>query len=94
VVFEGELEITTAGAYTFSLASDDGSKLYVDGKTVVDNDGDHGVITKAGSVELQPGKHPIRVEWFNGGGGAWLGAYYEGPGVPRQFIDPNRLSPR
>jgi len=94
VVFEGELEIATAGAYTFSLASDDGSKLYVGGKTVVDNDGDHGVITKAGSVELQPGKHPIRVEWFNGGGGAWLGAYYEGPGVPRQFIDPNRLSPR
>ena len=31
---------------------------------------------------------------FSGGGGAWLGAYFEGPGNPRQFIDPNRQTPR
>ncbi len=94
VVYEGYIHVATAGSYNFSLASDDGSKLYIDGKTVVDNDGDHGVITAAGKIDLQPGKHPIRVEWFNGGGGAWLGAYFEGPGVPRQIIDPNLLTPR
>jgi len=94
VVFEGDITIATAGSYGFSLASDDGSKLYIDGKTVVDNDGDHGVITAAGSIDLQPGKHAIRVEYFNGGGGSWLGAYFEGPGIPRQFIDPNLLTPR
>lgn len=94
VVFEGYIHIAAAGAYTFSLASDDGSKLYIDGKTVVDNDGDHGVITASGKVDLQPGKHSVRVEWFNGGGGAWLGAYFEGPGIPRQVIDPNLLTPR
>lgn len=94
VVFEGDITIATAGSYGFSLASDDGSKLYIDGRTVVDNDGDHGVITASGSIDLQPGKHAIRVEYFNGGGGAWLGAYFEGPGVPRQFIDPNLLTPR
>lgn len=94
VVFEGFIQIDTAGEYGFSTASDDGSKLYIDGKTVVDNDGDHGVLTAAGTIRLEPGKHAIRVEWFNGGGGAWLGAYFEGPGVPRQFIDPNRLTPR
>ncbi|NBB64632.1 sulfatase-like hydrolase/transferase [Pseudomonas sp. ODNR1LW] len=94
VVFEGQIQIDTAGEYGFSTASDDGSKLYIDGKTVVDNDGDHGVITAAGTIRLEPGKHAIRVEWFNGGGGAWLGAYFEGPGIPRQFIDPNRLTPR
>ena len=94
VVFEGDLQIAAAGAYGFSLASDDGSKLYIDGKLVVDNDGDHGVVTANGGVDLQPGKHAIRVEWFNGGGGAWLGAYFQGPGLPRQFIDPNLLTPR
>ncbi|MDP3405234.1 MAG: alkaline phosphatase family protein [Brevundimonas sp.] len=94
VVFEGDLTITTAGSYSFSLASDDGSKLYINGKTVVDNDGDHGVITAAGSIDLEPGKHTLRVEYFNGGGGSWLGAWFEGPGVPRQFIDPNLLTPR
>lgn len=94
VVFEADIEIKTAGAYRFALASDDGSKLYIDGQTVVDNDGDHGVVTAQGSVELAPGKHALRVEWFNGGGGAWLGAYFEGPGLRRQFIDPNLLTPR
>ncbi len=94
VVFEGQITIATTGSYRFSLASDDGSKLYIDGKTVVDNDGDHGVITAAGGIDLQPGKHAIRVEYFNGGGGSWLGAYFEGPGIPRQFIDPNLLTPR
>ena len=94
VVFEGYITIATAGSYGFSLASDDGSMLYIDGKTVVDNDGDHGVITAAGSIDLQPGKHAIRVEYFNGGGGSWLGAYFEGPGIPRQFIDPNLLTAR
>ncbi|SCW92132.1 Chitobiase/beta-hexosaminidase C-terminal domain-containing protein [Sphingobium faniae] len=94
VVFEGFIHIAQAGTHNFSLASDDGSKLYIDGKAVVDNDGDHGVITASGSVDLQPGKHAIRVEYFNGGGGAWLGAYLEGPGISRQFIDPNLLTRR
>ncbi|ESQ74604.1 alkaline phosphatase family protein [Asticcacaulis sp. AC402] len=92
VVFEGKIRIDTAGAYDFFLASDDGSKLYINGATVVDNDGDHGVITATGSVELQPGQHVIRVEYFNGGGGSWLGAWFQGPGIPRQFIDPNLLT--
>lgn len=92
VVFEGYLEIAKAGEYSFSLASDDGSKLYINGTAVVDNDGDHGVISASGSVMLQPGKHILRVEYFNGGGGAWLGAYFEGPGILRQFIDPNMLT--
>lgn len=93
-VFEGDIEVPRAGFYSFALASDDGSKLYIDGKPVVDNDGDHGVITARGSTFLQQGKHALRVEWFNNGGGAWLGAYFEGPGIPRQFIDPNLLTPR
>lgn len=94
VTFDGKLQITTPGDYSFILASDDGSKLYIDGKTVVDNDGSHGVVMANGHAELSPGKHDIRVEWFNGGGGAWLGAFFEGPGTPRQFIDPNLLTPQ
>jgi len=94
VTFEGRIQITMPGDYSFMLASDDGSKLYIDGKTVVDNDGSHGVVMANGHAELSPGKHDIRVEWFNGGGGAWLGAFFEGPGVPRQFIDPNLLTPQ
>jgi len=94
VVFEGFVQIATGGEYSFVLASDDGSKLSIDGKPVVDNDGSHGVVAANGGITLTPGKHAIRVEWFNGSGGAWLGAYVEGPGLPRQFIDPNLIDVR
>lgn len=86
VVFECDLSIEAAGKYTFFTRSDDGSALYIDGKKVVDNDGDHGVTEKAGKIDLTPGTHEIRVEWFNGGGGGWLDTYYQGPGVPKQLI--------
>ena len=41
--FSGFIQIDTAGKYTFATQSDDGSKLYIDGKEVVNNDGNHGV---------------------------------------------------
>jgi hypothetical protein len=91
LVYKGFLEIDQPGEYTFYLQSDDGSKLYIDNKQVVDNDGSHGVIEGAGSISLEKGKHAIRLEYFNGYGGYWLDAFYKGPGVPRQLIPANRL---
>ena len=90
-VFEGYIDILRAGDYRFYLASDDGSNLYINGKKVVDNDGDHGVIERDGSTTLQAGKQIIRVDYINAGGGGWLGVYYEGPGVPKQLIPADKL---
>jgi len=90
-VMEGYIRIDEPGEYTFYLASDDGSKLYINGREVVDNDGDHGVIEKSGRITLEEGFHEIRVEWFNAGGGYWLGAFYQGPGIPKQIIPANIL---
>ena len=89
--FKSYLHIEKAGEYRFYLASDDGSKLYINNKTVVDNDGDHGVIEKDGSINLTEGKHLIKVEWFNAAGGSYLGTYYEGPGITKQIIPANLL---
>lgn len=90
-VLETNIAIPTEGRYTFHLASDDGSKLYIADQLVVDNDGNHGVITKTGSIELEEGLHPVRTEWYNGGGGYWLGVYMQGPDMPKQIIPPSLL---
>ena len=90
-VFEGYLQIDQPGAYTFYIQSDDGSKLFIDEKAVVNNDGDHGVIEKSGSVTLDKGKHAIKTEYYNAQGGFWLDVLYKGPGVPRQIIPANKL---
>ena len=89
--FDGFIQIDSAGKYSFYTQSDDGSKLYVDGKEVVDNDGNHGVKEKSGSIELTKGKHPISVEYYNNGGGFWLDAFYKGPGITKQIIPGDKI---
>ena len=91
VVFESYLEAQEAGKYTFFTNSDDGSKLYVNGTEIVDNDGDHGVMERSGSLELAKGKHLVRVEFFNGGGGYHLDVKYKGPNTPKQIVPANHL---
>ncbi|MDO4551615.1 MAG: PA14 domain-containing protein [Planctomycetia bacterium] len=65
----GSLQILRTGTYTVNLASDDGSRLIINGKTVIDHDGEHGATLKTAELELTKGKHPIEVQYFNAGGG-------------------------
>ena len=64
--FDAELEVPTGGLYTFRLRSDDGSKLYIDGALVVDNDGLHGSLDRDGTAELTAGRHTLRVDYYQG----------------------------
>lgn len=91
VVFKGFINIKKDGLYTFSTLSDDGSKLYIDEKKIVDNDGNHGVQERQGSVSITKGKHSIKVEYFNASGGYFLNCLISGPGMPRQIISPDLL---
>ncbi len=62
----GRFWVEKAGTYQFSLLSDDGAKLYIDGELQIDNDGWHPPEEKEGSVELSEGVHRIRVSYFQG----------------------------
>jgi hypothetical protein len=67
----GFIDIPTTDTWHIFIESDDGSKVFVDGSLLVDNDGLHGMIEKKGSRYLTKGKHPLRVEfsqWDWGGG--------------------------
>ena len=90
-VMESHLQIERPGTYTFYLSSDDGSKLFIDNREVLNNDGDHGVIEKNGSLLLTEGRHNIKVEYYNGSGGFWLELFYKGPGTPKQIVPANKL---
>lgn len=54
------------GLYKFRLLSDDGSKLFIDEKLVIDNDGQHGSSAKQGEIELNTAEHNIRLQYFQG----------------------------
>ena len=64
--YQGPIYVPVAGAYTFRLASDDGSKLYIDGVVVVDLDGVHGWDGMDGTVKLTQGDHGFRLSYFQG----------------------------
>jgi len=86
VKFEGFIEVTVDGIYTFYSNSDDGTQLYLHDKIIVDNDYTHPMTEKSGDVALKKGKHPIRLVYFQGRGGKGLKVSYRGPGVTKQEI--------
>ncbi len=90
--FSGTVTVETEGRHTFHVRSDDGSRLYIGGKLVVDNWGDHGPQEIGGSVTLSKGDHPILLNYFNNGGGADLAVAWEGPGFSRREIPASALS--
>ena len=68
LVFEGFLQVPQDGSVEFRLGSDDGSRLLIDGREVITIDGVHPHSTRNNRVDLKAGPHPIRVEYFEGGG--------------------------
>ncbi len=52
--------------FKFKLVSDDGSKLYIDKKVVVDNDGVHSFLPVGGSAKLTKGDHAFKLQFFQG----------------------------
>ncbi len=64
--FEGQLMVPAAGSYAFRLNSDDGSRLYIDGQLVIDNNGVHPPKAVEGRAQLAAGAHAIVVEYFQG----------------------------
>ena len=86
IAFSGFIDIPVTGVYTFYTVSDDGSRLFVDDRQVVDNDGCHGDLERSGEAALAAGKHPFRLLYFQYGSGQTLKAYIKGPGMNKQEI--------
>ena len=88
--FSGLLDIDRKGEYLFVLESDDGSRIYLDGELLIDNDGLHSSQIERKSIILSAGKHRFVIEYFENSGGNTLGVKVEGP-VP--VISPLPTSP-
>ena len=81
--FFGYIKIDKRALYRFTLASDDGSKLIIDGRKVIDNDGLHAIQEKTGEIGLNQGYHSIRVEYLQRTGSSDLQLFIESRGMPK-----------
>jgi len=84
--FTGKVIIPTTGTWTFYTNSDDGSRLIINCTMIVDNDFEHAMQERSGSVALAAGPHNIEVLWFVQQGSHGLIVSWAGPGVAKQVI--------
>ena len=86
VRWTGSVKIDKAAKYKFAVESDDGSRMYVDGKLVVNNPGSHPMQKAAGEIELAPGQHQIKIEFFQGNGEMGCKFYWTPPGKGEEIV--------
>jgi predicted alpha/beta superfamily hydrolase len=79
-VFDGYLKIDTDGYYNFALCTSDGSKFFINGREIINDDGLHGSEWyKSGVVPLQKGFYPVRLEYFLSNGSSHFDFIYISP---------------
>ncbi|WP_433066081.1 glycoside hydrolase family 3 C-terminal domain-containing protein [Dactylosporangium sp. CS-033363] len=79
--YTGTLHPTVTGTYQFSLTSDDGSRLLVNGQQVINNWFNQGSTTRTGSVALTAGQNvSLEVDYYQGGGASNLTLGWAVPG--------------
>ncbi len=88
LVFEGYLDVPASGVYQIFLSSDDGGRISLDGKTLIDYDGIHGAGEMSAPAPLQKGLHPFKLIYFQRKGGLGLKLSWEGPGIEKEEIQP------
>ncbi|WP_422924249.1 PQQ-dependent sugar dehydrogenase [Singulisphaera sp. PoT] len=89
--FTGFLKVDTPGRYTLALNSNDGSRVWIDGNLVINNNGIHGMVRRTRAITLDAGLHSIQVDYFQNRGPAGLILSWSGPGVARQAIPASQL---
>jgi len=84
--FTGYIKVPRHGVYTFFVRSDDGLRLWLGDKLVIDDYGFHPAREVRGSIALAPGIYPIKADYFEWDIEERLTVYYQGPGIEKQII--------
>jgi hypothetical protein len=94
VRWRGFVEVPRSGEWTLRISVDDGGRLFVDGKKVIDKWVDQGETEHSVTLTLEAGrKIPIAFEYYQRGGNAAARLLWSGPDQPRATIPPRFLTP-
>lgn len=91
VRWTGVLRVPKQGKYMFYLESDDGSRLLIGGKLVVDNNGLHGMEERSGDIDLKAGDHDLRVEFYDNFAGAGCRLRWDSGEINREIVPAEAL---
>jgi len=88
----GQIQPLYTEKYTFHTISDDGIRVWINGKLIIDHWSDHSAEEKTGSIDLVAGqKYDITVEYYENGGQAvakllWSSARQEKEVIPQSQL--------
>ncbi len=74
--FTKNITIASTGTYKFTLNADDGVRLYVDNRLVVDS-WENGAKTVNKEVDLAAGKHSVKLEYYDYTSSAHIHLFYD-----------------
>lgn len=97
IQYEGYLRVPSDGLYVISAGTCDGSRMYVGGKLIADNDGIRSTTEKRYHLALSKGLHAFKLEYFRGGDHGEskkitkhrLQIHWEGPGFDLRRLNAN-----
>lgn len=93
VRWTGEVEAAFTETYTFYTNSDDGVRLWIGGKQLVNNWTDHAATENRGTIDLVAGKtYSLLMEMYENGGSAVAQLYWSSLSTPKQAVPQAALS--
>ncbi len=80
--------------YTFHTKNDDGVRVWVDGKLVIDDwKGRYSVGDNRGEIDLEGGRgYDLKIEYFNGGDLGVIRLFWSSPSQPEEIVPSSALS--
>ncbi len=94
VRWTGEVSAQFNDTYNFYTITDDGIRVWVDGKLVIDHWAHHGDTEDSGTIDLVAGQfYSIVIEYFQAGGGSIMQLGWESPHTTKQIIPTDFLWP-
>lgn len=90
----GQLQPRHSEQYTFTTASDDTTRLWVNGQLLIDKTTPHAPQVDQGTISLTAGQHyDIRLEQTENSGEAYMKLIWSSPNTPAQIIPATQLYP-
>lgn len=88
----GTVKVPKTDRWTFMVASDDGVRLWVDGRRIIDDWHSRPWRENSGSIDLRRGNHSILIEYFDDYADAGIKLYWKDSGIePLRIIHPKYL---
>ena len=90
-IYSAYIKVPESGVYRFYTYSDDGSRLFIDGVEIVNNDGGHSARRAEGKANLAAGFHKLELHYFENYMGQALEVGFSTKDIPERTIAPSML---